>query len=431
LTHRGPDDAGNYISPDRKVGLGTRRLKILDLTPAGHMPMGVEGAWITYNGEVYNFQELRDELKKLGRSFRSTGDTEVILNAYLTWGPDFVKRLNGMFAFVIWDEKERRVFAARDHMGIKPLYYTLQNGSFYFGSEIKAILAHPDIKRELNEEALSHYLTFSSAPAPCTLFRGIKKLPAGHSLIIRSDGSVKETEYWNPVRSSRVSGPEGTHGFAAGATSNGMESLPTESEYIDEVRSLLRDSIKKQMVSDVPFGCFLSGGIDSSTNAALMSEALGRPVETFSVGYRDFPEMNEFVHSRDTAERLGIAPHELFLDKSHLETFLARYADHFDDPNGDPAALPLYWLSKLARENGVIVVQIGEGADELFAGYHQYLRAVRLYGRWWRWLEKLPSFARRGSFSASAVLPGSQFDPHREYLRRLAEHQEPFWGLAK
>ncbi len=413
LVHRGPDDAGVYLSPDRKVGLGTRRLKIIDLSPAGHMPMtdAKERAWITYNGEVYNFQELKKELETLGYSFRSKGDTEVILNAYLAWGPAFVKRLNGMFAFVIWDEKRKTLLAARDHMGIKPFYYCVEGGSLYFGSEIKAILAHPDIKRELNEEGVSHFLTFSASPAPHTLFRDIKKLTAGHMLIVSPEGTINETEYWNP-------------------STNSGQTPKTEGEYIDEVRSLLRDSIRRQMVSDVPFGCFLSGGIDSSTNASIMSEVLGRPVETFSVASKGFQNLSEFRYSREVAKRLGARTHEILIDEKHLEEYLPHHAYHFDDPNGDHVSIPLYWLSKLARENGVIVVQIGEGADELFTGYGQYVQAVRLYERWWRWLEKLPALVRKGVFSASVLLHHPRFDFQREYLRRLAEHQEPFWGLA-
>ncbi|MBI2278876.1 MAG: asparagine synthase (glutamine-hydrolyzing) [Candidatus Brennerbacteria bacterium] len=409
LVHRGPDDAGIYLSPDRKVGLGTRRLKIIDLSPAGHMPMtDASGrAWITYNGEIYNFQDLREELKTLGYSFKSKGDTEVILNAYLAWGPDFVKRLNGMFAFVIWDKKRELLFAVRDHMGIKPFYYALQNGSFYFGSEIKAILAHPDVPRELDEETLSHYLTFSSTPAPRTLFRGIRKLTAGHSLTITKDGAVNEIEYWNPARNA-------SRRDAGGPS--------TEAEYIEEVRFFLRDSIRRQMVSDVPFGCFLSGGIDSSTNAKLMSEALGHPVETFSVGYRDFPTMNEFAHSRETAKSLGIVPHELLLGESHFADFLERYAHHFDDPNGDPASFPIFWLSKFTRDSGVTVVQIGEGSDELFAGYEVYLRALRAQERW-GWLKHVRGIANLGlAFLAEG--------PRKEFARRMIAGGRPFWGLA-
>ena len=424
LIHRGPDDAGFYISPDKKVGLGTRRLKIIDLSEAGHMPMGASHpnskfkiqnskftVWITYNGEVYNFKELRKGLEKKGYKFKSRTDTEVILNSYLEYGFNCVKRFNVMFAFAIWDEEKQILFAARDHLGIKPFYYAVQNGTFYFGSEIKAILAHPDFKKELNEEGISHYLTYSSLPAPHTLFRGIKKLSPAHYLIIEPNGRIKEEEYWNPI---------------AGAQ-NQKES---EESYINEIRRLLRDSIKAQMVSDVPFGCFLSGGIDSSTNATLMTEALGRPVETFSVGAKYFDKYNEFEYSRRIAKFLGTEPREIMIDEKNLKEFLPVFPYFADDPNGDQVCVPLYWLSKLTRDCGVIVIQIGEGSDEIFTGYSTYILAMNLYESWWRWLQKLPGFAKRGIFKFSELIRHPRFDFHKEYLRRLQNHQEPFWGNA-
>lgn len=424
LVHRGPDDAGIHLSPDRRVGLATRRLKIIDLSEAAHMPMGASAqnskfeirnskfnVCITHNGEVYNFKELRKELEAKGYRFRSKGDTEVILASYLEYGFDCVERLNGMFAFVISDERTGTLFAARDHLGVKPFYYALQNGTFYFGSEIKAILAHPDFKKELDLEGVSHYLTFSTSPAPHTLFRDVRKLPPAHYLIVKG-GEITEREYWNPAS------PE--------ADLRGRD----ERFYIEETRRLLRDSIRLQMVSDVPFGCFLSGGVDSSTNAALMSEALGRPVETFSVGSAGFEKYNEFKYSREVARHLGARTHEILVTERHLEEFLPLYAFHADDPNGDQVCLPLFWLAKLTRENGVIVIQIGEGSDELFAGYDTYLLAMRLYERAWRWLARFPELVTRGVFRASALLTNPRFDFAREYLRRLAEGQEPYWGNA-
>lgn len=418
LVHRGPDNAGVYISPDKKVGLGTRRLKIIDLTDAGHMPMGASRlnskskTWITYNGEVYNFKKLRVELEKKGYRFRSQTDTEVVLNSYLEYGFDCVKRFNGMFAFTIWDEKKKIFFAARDHLGIKPFYYAVQNGTFYFGSEIKAILAHPDFKKELNEEGVSHYLTFGSTPAPHTLFKDIQKLPAAHYLLIREKGEIEKKEYWSPI-----------------ATDNKQQTRG-EKEYVEEVRALLRDSIQSQMVSDVPFGCFLSGGIDSSTNAALMSESLGKPVETFSVGYKDFQNKNEFQYSRKVAEFLGKKPHELLLDESHMREFLPQYARFADDPNSDPVCFPLFWLSKFTRDSGTTVIQIGEGADEIFAGYEQYIKALKLYKTYWRRMEKFPNAAKRLLSGVLKLINSPKLHWSREYIQRFAQNQEPFWGLA-
>jgi len=419
MIHRGPDDAGIYISPNNKVGLGTRRLKIIDLSSAGHMPMGVSrpnskpSVWITYNGEVYNFRALKKELEKRGYQFRSRTDTEVILNAYIEYGFDCVKKFNGMFSFVIWDDKKKIFFAARDHLGIKPFYYTVQDGTFYFGSEIKAIIAHPDFKKELNEEGVSHYLTFGSSPAPYTLFKDVKKLPAAHYLVVQKSGAVEEVEYWAPTSEN--------------------QQVKSEKEYIEETRSLLRDSIRAQMVSDVPFGCFLSGGIDSSTNAALMSEALGQPVEMFSVGYKDFEAKNEFEYSRKVAKFIGTKkPHEILLDESHMREFLQQYAHYADDPNSDPACFPLFWLSKLTRDSGVTVIQIGEGADEIFAGYEQYLKAIKLQKIYNSLNLSLPNWTKSSLYKIGffKFLHNASSTMGKEYVMRLIMGEKPFWGLA-
>ncbi len=413
LIHRGPDSAGIYVSPDKKIGLGHRRLAIIDLSSAGHQPMTNENKtiWCVYNGEIYNFQDLRSELEKKGHYFHSKSDTEVILHSYEEYGFDCVKKFNGMFSFVLWDEKKRILFAARDHLGIKPFYYTFQNGTFYFGSEIKAILAHKDFKKELNEKGVSHYLTFSSLPVPNTLFKDIKKLAPAHHLVI-DNKKIHQQEYWNP------------------AITNKDLLNKNEEFYINETRRLLKDSIKSQMVSDVPFGCFLSGGIDSSTNAVLMSEMLGRPVETFSVGSKNFDKYNEFQYSRKVADIIGIKAHEIAIDENHLLEFLPKYPYYADDPNGDQVCVPLFWLSKLTRDNNTVVVQVGEGADELFTGYDTYLKALDLYQSWWRWMEKLPGFTKKLSWSAASLLKHPRFDFHKGYLDRFAKHQEPFWGNA-
>ena len=415
LKHRGPDGAGFFISKNKKVGFGHRRLAIIDLSPAGAQPMAnADGTiWITFNGEIYNFQELRKELG--GKyTFKSKTDTETIIYAYEEYGFDCVKKFNGMFAFAIWDERKQIIFAARDHIGIKPFYYAIQNGAFYFGSEIKAILAHPDFKKELNEEGISHYLTFGSAPAPFTLFKDIRKLPAAYYLIIKN-GIVEEKEYWNPMCSN----------YKLQITNY----KNAEEYFVNETRQLLNDSIKRQMVSDVPFGCFLSGGIDSSTNAALMSKAIGKPVETFSIGY-EMNDLNEFAYSRKTTEFINNNPHEIIVREKDLLDFLPQYAYHADDPNSDPVCFPLFWLSKFTKENGVTVVQIGEGADEIFAGYDVYLKAKRLYDRYWRQMEKFPQIAKKLLENISKLAIHPSLYRSREYLQRLAQNQEPFWGIA-
>lgn len=415
LIHRGPDGGANYSSPDKKVGLSQRRLAIIDLSKGAACPMANEDGtvWITYNGEIYNFHPLREELIKRGHKLRTRGDTEVILHGYEEWGYDIVKKLNGMFAFAIWDENKEILFAARDHVGIKPFYYALQNGTFYFGSEIKAILAHPDFRKDLNETSVSHYLTFSATPAPFTLFNDVYKLPAAHFLVIEKDGSFRQENYWTPVRSASSAA-----GFPR-----------TEAEYITEVQALLENSIKGQMVSDVPFGCFLSGGIDSSLNATLMSRTMGRPVETFSVGYKNFEEKNEFKYSRMVAKSLGAKNHEVLLDESHMRAFLPKYAKYADDPNGDQVCFPLFWLSELTKRNGVTVIQIGEGSDEIFSGYPSYIRALNL-SRAWNFLKRAPKPLRGALLKGFEAIGHARLDFGKEYIDRLRLGQEPFWGLA-
>lgn len=433
LIHRGPDSAGIYISPDKKVGLGFRRLAIIDLSDAGNQPMANENGtvWIVFNGEIYNFQELRKDLIRKGHRFRSNTDTEVIIHQYEEDGPGCLEKFNGMFAFAIYDEKKEQIFFARDRLGIKPFYYGVQNGVFLFGSEIKAILADSHFKRELNEEAFYHYITFACCPAPYTLFQDIKKLPAGWCGILHENGNVDLWQYWDAI-------PKVNQMFRGRTSSGGPTSLngrywtnagAQEEYYIEEVRRLLEDSVRGQMVSDVPFGVFLSGGIDSSTNAIFMSEALGHPVETFSIGFRDFEKFNELQYSRQIAEMLGAKKHEVLIGEEELFEFLPKLALHADDPNGDPVCLPVYYVSKLIRDSGVIMAQVGEGADELFAGYDHYLAVVRYWQKYIHWLRHIPNFIFQISYSLSRVLP-SGHDLHKEVLRRLANGQEFFWGGA-
>lgn len=419
LRHRGPDSDGLYISPDKTVGFGFQRLSIIDLSPLGNQPMTNEDGtiWIVFNGEIYNFKELRAELEKAGHKFKSGTDTEVIIHSYEEYGVDCVKRFNGMFAFAIWNEKNKTFFAARDHIGIKPFYYAEQNGVFYFGSEIKSILAHPDFKKELEKKNISQYLTFACLPAPFTLFKDVKKLPAAHSLTIYPNGKLETREYWNPITSSlkaKIQNPK-----------------QQEEYYVSEIRRILDDSIRAQMVSDVPFGCFLSGGIDSSTNAALMTKALGKPVETFSIGVEVHEKYNEFEYSRKMAEILKAKTHEIVVNRESLLQFLLEYPKYADDPNGDQICFLVFYLSKLIRESGVIVAQVGEGADELFAGYGAYLLSVNLYEKYWRYLRRLPKKMRGlPSFLGRNIFKNPRFDFYNTYAERLALEEEPFWGNA-
>ncbi|HJZ68625.1 MAG TPA: asparagine synthase (glutamine-hydrolyzing) [Blastocatellia bacterium] len=421
MTHRGPDDAGVYVSRDRRVGLGNRRLSIVDLSPAGRNPMANEDGrvWITFNGEIYNHASLRPELEAKGHCYRSRTDTETIIHLYEERGLDFVEELEGDFAIGLWDEDARRLVLARDRIGVKPLYYTLTGGRLIFASEIKAILEHPAVSRDVDEQALYHYLTFLTTPAPQTLFAGIQKLPAGCMLTCDSTGEVKITRYWDAIVEQHRSAE-----------------LQNEESIAQELLRLLKESIAKRMMSDVPFGVFLSGGVDSSANVALMSELMDQPVRTFTVGYRGNFAYNELEEARAIAKRFETDHHEIVIGQEELIDFLPGLVFHQDEPIADPVCVPLYYVSKLARETGTFVVQVGEGSDELFCGYREYAAYLDLHDYLWRHLARLPASIRRAlaatgnavyKTGGARLLPkGRKMVP--DLLRRLAEGEELFWS---
>jgi len=412
LIHRGPDDEGIYISKDKKVGFGFRRLSIIDLSKAGNQPMTNEDKtiWLVFNGEIYNFQEIKKDLEKKGHKFHSKTDSEVVIHLYEEKGEECLKDLNGMFAFAIWDEKKKKLFAARDRLGIKPFYYYYKDGIFLFASEIKAILEHPEVKREPDKEGIFHYLTFACTPAPFTLFKNIKKLTPAHYLTLDANGNLQTNRYWSPIQNIQQY---------------------TEQDYINKTKELLKDSIEKQMVSDVPFGCFLSGGIDSSTNAVLMSQAMGKPVETFSISFKDLPKYDEFQYSRKIADTLGSKCYETVIGQKEFMEWLPKLAYQADDPNGDPVCFPVYYLSKLIRDSKVIMAQVGEGADELFCGYGTYMEFIRIYTKYWKYLEKLPKFIKKiPYFFLNLILPKNKLTLHKEFFRRLAYNKPFFFGGA-
>jgi len=415
MIHRGPDDAGIYVSPDKKLGLGHRRLSIIDLSTMGRQPMCNEdgSAWITYNGEIYNHQKLRKELEAKGHRYKSHTDTETILHLYEEKGQDCVRNLEGMFAFVIWDNKKKRMLFARDRIGKKPLYYAIQDGQLIFASEIKAILKHPLIKRDIDTIALYHYLTLYVTPAPMTLFKGIKKLPPGYIMVCDKDGNIKQEQYWDAIVSEQ------------------KEEYPEE-YYIENIRSLLSESIEKRMMSDVPFGVFLSGGIDSSTNVALMARLMNRPVDTFSVGFKDQPAYNEFNYARQVAAEFKTNHHEVIIDHHDLMNYIPNLVYHQDEPLADWVCVPLYYVSKLARDNGTIVIQIGEGSDEIFFGYDGYMTYLNIYNNYWKPYIKMPGALRRAVYSlASPLSPLIGKGPGlKELLRCAASGEELFWGGA-
>jgi asparagine synthase (glutamine-hydrolysing) len=368
MSHRGPDGAGAYISPDRRVGLGHRRLSIIDLSASANQPMSNEddSLWVVFNGEIYNHAEIRSELEALGGHRWKTdhSDSEVILHAFEQWGIDCVHRFRGMFAFALWDDKQKELWLVRDRIGVKPLAYSIHHGRITFASEIKALLRDPQQKREINEEAFYHYLTFLTTSAPQTLFKGIEKLRPGTWLRIKGNGEIKEQRYWDVWDHTQP---------MAGVSEN---------EVCEQLIAELRTSVKLRKISDVPVGVFLSGGIDSSTNTALFSEGDNQRVKTFAIGYdADYGSYkNELHYARKMAELANAEHHERILKQDDLLDFLPRMIQLQDEPIGDPVCVPLYYVSKLARENGVIVCQVGEGSDELFCGYPRWKTMLQLQG---------------------------------------------------
>jgi len=418
MTHRGPDDAGTYISPDGRLGLGHRRLSIVDLSPAGRQPMSNEdgSVWITFNGEIYNHAKLRVDLEKKGHAYRSRTDTETLLHLYEEEGPDFVRLLEGMFAIGLWDARKGELLLVRDRIGIKPLYYAVLPGTVLFGSEIKAILAHPRVSRRIDLAAFYHYLTFIAAPAPRTLFQGIHKIPPATRVAIDRRGAIRTETYWDPLAAPPEEGAR----------------YDDEEWSAARVRDLLGRAIEKRMMADVPFGVFLSGGLDSSANVALMARVMDRPVRTFSVGFKDHPSYNEFHYARKVAALFSTDHHEVEIGSRDLLDFMPELIFHQDEPIADWVCVPLHYVARLARQTGTIVVQVGEGSDEQFFGYDHYLRYYRNQARYFRRLMKLPRAVRRAAYQAARGLAfllrrgGNRLD----LLRSAARDETFFWGGA-
>ena len=414
LRHRGPDDAGAWISPQGRVGLGHARLSIVDLSEAGRQPMSNEdgSVWITFNGEIYNHANLRGPLEAKGHRYHSTTDTESIVHLYEEIGEATPSQLDGMFALAIYDARKDELLLARDRIGVKPLYYALLPGGLLFASEIKAILAHPAMSPSLDFQAFLHYLTFVSTPAPLTLFAGIRKMRPGTILRVHPNGTVREEVYWDAIVPGKVDG--------------------TEDEIQAEILRLLEDAVRKRMMSDVPFGVYLSGGIDSSANVALMSRLMDRPVTTFSVGFEGQPSYNELVEARRVAELFGCDHHEVILTAKDLQASIPDLIHHQDGPLADWVCVPLYHLAKQTRASGTVVVQVGEGSDEQFFGYSGYLSVVGLESSLGRPLRSLPKALRRALSETGAALGRvlARGGDRLEMLRCAAEEREFFWGGA-
>ncbi len=353
IRHRGPDDEGVWAS--QGVALGMRRLSIIDLS-TGHQPIRNEDGrlWIVFNGEIYNFRELRAELESAGHTFYTSTDTETIVHAYEQWGSGAIARLRGMFGLAIWNAKDRSLLLARDRIGIKPLHYAVVGGRLYFASEIKSLLEAPDVPRDLDLDSLDHFLSFLYTPRDRSIFAHVEKLPPGHFLTWRG-GTIALEQYWQPPADEVYRG--------------------SEADAIRDLRTVLAGAVRSHMVSDVPLGAFLSGGLDSSTVVGLMAEASATRVKTFSIGF-DVPEFDELEHARAVANHFGTEHHE-FIVKPDAVSILDRLVRHFDEPFADSSAIPTWYVSEMARRH-VTVVLSGDGGDELFGGYDRYVPHPRV-----------------------------------------------------
>jgi len=396
LIPRGPDEEGFHVG--RHAALGSRRLRVIDLE-AGPMPLANEdgSVFAVYNGEIYNFRELRAELEDLGHRFRTRTDTEVLVHLYEEEGGDLVHRLEGMFAFAIWDAEARKLLLARDRLGIKPLFYRPTDGGIAFGSELKALTAESSETPDLDVEAIVEYLALGYIRAPLTIFRGYRKLPPGHSLEWGVDRPLMVRRYWRPP-----TGPEAFEG--------------TVDKAVEELEALLLRSVEARLVADVPLGAFLSGGVDSSLVCALAASVSGTQIETFCLGWEGSPEPR---YARMVADHIGSEHHELTVDSGAAEAGL-ELLRYFDEPFGDSSCIPTYRVSELARSH-VTVALSGDGGDELFGGYQQYVNDRRL-----AWTQGIPRSLRRLAFGLPARLlrPGA---PGRRRLHALClSRQERF-----
>jgi asparagine synthase (glutamine-hydrolysing) len=391
IEHRGPDDEGHHF--EEGVGMGMRRLSIIDVS-SGRQPISNEDAsvWIVFNGEIYNYRELRELLISRGHKLRTRTDTETIVHLYEDEGERCVERLRGMFAFAIWDRRKRQLFIARDRVGKKPLHYTQIGRTLIFGSEIKSILQHPGVSREVDLQAISDFLSFGYVPDPVTAFKGIAKLPPGHTMTFK-DGQASVRRYWDFDYPDRPAAPR-----------------MREQDYVERLRELIAEAVRVRLESEVPLGAFLSGGVDSSAVVAAMAREMGRPVKTFSIGFSEsgFDELN---YARVAARRFNTDHHE-FVVTPDVCRLVNEIVWHHDEPFADVSSIPTYVVSKMARQH-VTVALSGDGGDEVFGGYERYMVDRRRER-----FERIPALMRGGMLMASQAMPRGAYG--KRFLRNIS-----------
>jgi asparagine synthase (glutamine-hydrolysing) len=416
MAHRGPDGSGVWVQPDGQCGLAHRRLAIVDLTEAGKQPMATpdERLWVTFNGEIYNYPTSRREMEAQGYSFRSNSDTEVILYLYRKFGDQFYQYLDGDFGIGLWDCDQQRLILLRDQAGVKPVYYAHVDGRFIFASEIRALLAYPGIDKSIDETALYHYLTFLVVPAPHTLIKGIYNLEAASILTLepRKGFCPEIKKYWLPL-------PQVEKGRS-------FESLD------EELEALFSAAVKKRLMSDVPVGLLFSGGVDSTLNLVAFGKLIApEKVKTFTVGM-DNPGnfQDDSVMARQMAALLGSEHHEIRISEVDLLATAEKLAYFQDEPISDDVTIPLYFVTKFAKEQGVTVLHAGEGADELFCGYDNYRRFIRHYERFWTPLAKMPRWVSKVAAKALSLSHSPRQRKIRDVLSRRAKGHELFMSSA-
>lgn len=410
IAHRGPDGHGIWTSDNRQLALVHRRLKIIDVSNAGAQPMmdAHKSVVIVFNGEIYNYLELRALLQQDGYIFSSQTDTEVILYAYKKWGIACLDYLDGMFAFALFDIHTNELYLVRDRIGIKPLYFSLQSQVLSFASEIKALWELPWIEKQIKHEALSYYLSYLATPAPMTLYEGIYKLPAGFYLKCDAQRTVTFHQWYDQTQTRIIAADTPVH---------------DETYYIDHIRTLFDNAVKKRMRADVPVGIFLSGGIDSSLNLAHMARYT-QQLKTFNVSFDDGPELQERAWARMVAHKFGAEHHELIISEKEAFDSFQKIIFHQDEPLGDPVCIPLYHVSHYAKKAGVTVVQIGEGSDELFCGYPMYADYINL-NRYWQPSQRfIPATVRHGLSYAASWYP---CQPNKKDLLSRWAHGQPLF----
>ncbi len=417
LDHRGPDGQGLWLSPHHRIGFGHSRLAIVDLNPLANQPMSdqSEDVWLTFNGEIYNAPTLRDELERAGCVFQTDhSDTEVILQAYKLWGiHQTLNRLDGIFAFALHDMRTNATFFVRDKLGVKPLYLCVDKGRLYFASEIKAILACTSAAPRMSHAGFYHYLTYLCAPAPLTMFEGVYKIPAATILVAQGE-KLSTTQYWSA------------------ADALGGHCRLDEDGYIRRTRQLVSRAIDKQMCADVEVGAFLSGGVDSSSIVALMSQMGKKSVNTFTVSYEDHTHLNEVEHAELVARTFKSNHFNVVVNKSRMQDYIGKLSYQQDEPIADWVCIPLHFVAEEAKSQNTKVVLVGEGADELFCGYEGYIRALQRHESHWRRFRSLPGVAQKLVASLAQLLAGGSIRSaaYADYAHRAAYDREQFWSGA-